>query len=256
MTEHSPISAGAPTTGKCSLNSHSSKLTFPTGPVVTEAVAQTRCRIFLLPAELRKMIYNYVFDTGTIDKKTLARVYTIGKRRQQRIQNLAIRKNNFKLENISHHHFALLKTCRAIYAECKPFFDSKVVYRFTSPLAVASFLCGGDLDLPRFSPPNLDVLDKAVKVQVVVDPAQGDSPYPHYPFDIVLRSMYELESINEPRGLGLTFIDQGDVDGTPSPACERAQSRLASCEHMLFRMSRPHPEALRLMAELQARNAV
>ncbi|KAH0384096.1 hypothetical protein KCU92_g4800, partial [Aureobasidium melanogenum] len=160
MTEHPPISAGAPSIG----------------PVITEAVAQTQCRIFLLPAELRKMIYNYVFDTGTIDKKTLARVYEIGKRRQQRIQNLAIRKNNFKLENIIHHHFALLKTCRTIYAECKPFFDSKVVYRFTSPLAVASFLCGGNLDLPRFSPPNLDVLDKAVKVQVVVDPAQGDSP--------------------------------------------------------------------------------
>ncbi|KAG9737669.1 hypothetical protein KCU73_g9939, partial [Aureobasidium melanogenum] len=66
MTEHSSISAGAPTTA----------------PIITEAFAQTQCRIFLLPAELRKMIYNYVFDTGTIDKKTLARVYTIGKRRQ------------------------------------------------------------------------------------------------------------------------------------------------------------------------------
>ncbi|KAH0280457.1 hypothetical protein KCU91_g1030, partial [Aureobasidium melanogenum] len=240
MAEHSSISAGALTTG------------FAT----TEAVPQTQCPIFLLPAELRKMIYGYVFVNGTIDKKTLSRVYTIGKRKQQRIQNLAVRKNNFKLENIGHHHFALLKTCRAIYAECKPFFESKAVYRSTSPLAIAGFLCGGNLDWPQFSPRDLDVLDKAQKVQVVVDPAQNDSPYPCFPFDIVLRSMYELKSSNEPRGLGLTFIDQDNVDGTPSPACEQAQSRLAWSEHMLFRQSRPHPEALRLMAELQARNAV
>ncbi|KAG9606276.1 hypothetical protein KCU77_g205, partial [Aureobasidium melanogenum] len=146
--------------------------------------------------------------------------------------------------------------CRAINAECKPFFDSKVVYRFTSPLAVASFLCGGNLDWPQFLPGKLDVLGKAVEVQVVVDPAQGDSPYPQYPFDIVLRSMYGLVSINGPRGLGLTFIEEGNVDGTPSPACEKAQSRLAWSENMLFRQSRPHPEALRLMAELRARKAV
>ncbi|KAG9956394.1 hypothetical protein KCU60_g65, partial [Aureobasidium melanogenum] len=229
MAEHSSISAGALTTGKCSLNSYCSKLNSSTGSATTEAVPQTQCPIFLLPAELRKMIYGYVFVNGTIDKKTLSRVYTIGKRKQQRIQNLAVRKNNFKLENIGHHHFALLKTCRAIYAECKPFFESKAVYRSTSPLAIAGFLCGGNLDWPQFSPRDLDVLDKAHKVQVVVDPAQNDSPYPCYPFEIVLRSMYELKSSNEPRGLGLTFIDQDNT----APRSTKIDGRTASKKRRL-----------------------
>ncbi|KAG9858616.1 hypothetical protein KCU98_g510, partial [Aureobasidium melanogenum] len=220
-----------------------------TGPAVTEAVAQTQCRILLLPAELRKMIYGYVFDTGTVDKKTLARVYTIGERRQQRLQNLAARENNFKLVNFGHHHLALLRTCRKIYAECQPFFDSNVVYRFTSPLAVAGFLCGGNLGSPQFSSRNLDVLDKALKVQVMIKSTENDVPWSSYGFDIVLRSMNQLVFTDEPRSLGLTFVDEDNADGTPSPACERAQSRLAMTEDKHFDMSRPHSEVLRYIAE-------
>lgn len=234
MPKSSSIGAGTPITSEPSLHSQSFKLNFLIGPAETKAPAQPQCPFFLLPLELRNMIYNYVFDTGAVGKEKHSRVYIISYRRQQRIQNVAVRNNNFKLVNFGHHHFALLKTCRAIHAECKPFFDSKVVYRFTSPHAVAGFLCGGNLGLPQFSFRNLDVLDKAVKVQVMIDPAQHDSAYFYYGFDIVLESLNGLRLTDEPRSLGLTFVDKDNVDGTPGPACEKAQSRLAFDELMHF----------------------
>ncbi|KAH0365975.1 hypothetical protein KCU65_g5709, partial [Aureobasidium melanogenum] len=240
MAKFSVVSASAPVTGTAE----------------TKAAAQTQCRIFLLPLELRNMIYNYVFDTGAVGKEKHSRVYIIGERRRQRIQNSATRNNNYKLENFGHRHSALLKTCRAIHNECKSFLDSKITYRFNSPLAVRDFLCGGNLDSAQFSTRNLDVLDKAVKVQVMIDPSQHDSVSFSYGFDIVLRSMYAHESMKKPRRLGSTLIDKDDVDGTPSPACEKARKRLASAELMLFRMSRASPKILGLIAELYARNTV
>lgn len=174
------------------------------------------------------MVYSYVFDTGTIDKKTLARVYTIGKRREQRRQNVAARKNNFKLENLGHHHFALLRTCRRIHAEVTAYLKSKFVIRFTSLLVIANFLCGGDLESPHFSTRNLDVLDKSLKVQVMLAPA------PQYwmePLFLVARS-----PLNELRDLQLTFVNKDDVDATPSPACEFIQSRFDQSMTMYHRL--------------------
>lgn len=257
MPESFSIDANIPTIGKSCLHSRSSKLNFSIGPAEPKAAAQTQCRIFLLPLELREMIYNYVFDTGAVDENTLARVYIISERRRQRVQNLATRQNNFKLVNFGHHHFALLKTCRAIHNECKSFLDSKIIYRFTSTLAIAIFLCGGNLDFPRFAFSKLDVLDKAFKVQMKIDTTQYN---PIQDLAVVLRSMNELRAIQEstsmtePRSLGLTLINKDDVDGTPNAACEKAQSRLAFAE--VFHFRRLHPVALRDIAELERRRAL
>ncbi|KAG9665331.1 hypothetical protein KCU64_g28, partial [Aureobasidium melanogenum] len=192
-----------------------------TGPAVTEAVAQTQCRILLLPAELRKMIYGYVFDTGTVDKKTLARVYTIGERRQQRLQNLAARENNFKLS-------------------ASP---SSIPRSFTDSLRLSQL---------QVSCAAVTWAPLTLKVQVMIKSTQNEPAWSSYGFDIVLRSMNQLIFTDEPRSLGLTFVDEDNADGTPSPACERAQSRLAMTEDKHFDMSRPQSEVLRYISSLSS----
>ncbi|KAH0365976.1 hypothetical protein KCU65_g5708, partial [Aureobasidium melanogenum] len=176
-----------------SLSSADDPVTAPAAIKPTpKAVAQTQCPLFLLPTEVRLMIYKYVFKTGIVDKDTGARIHAVG-------------------EPESKHYFALLKTCRAIHSESKPFVIPKFVLRFPSPTAYATFLCG-DLNSPQFLAQNYDRLEQAgVQVQVVVTTERLS----YNPMKILLR--------NAEQYLDPVFVEEEAGDDTTSEALSQAR---------------------------------
>lgn len=160
-----------------------------------KAVAQTQCPLFLLPTEVRLMIYKHVFKTGVVDKDIGARVHKVD-------------------EPESKHYFALLKTCRAIHDESDALVIPDYVLRFPSPTAYATFLCG-DPNSPQFLARNYDRLEQAgVQVQGV---ATTES-LSYNPMKILLK--------NAEQYLNPVFIVKEDGDDT-NEALSMARSRWA-----------------------------
>ncbi|KAG9665338.1 hypothetical protein KCU64_g27, partial [Aureobasidium melanogenum] len=166
-----------------------------------KAVAQTQCPLFLLPTEVRLIIYNYVFGnetivTGAVSKKTFVRIYTIDQPQHQ-------------------YDFALLRTCRSIRAEIKEFVNPRSIIRDISAATVVRHLHGSPRSLGHLVH-EVELLRKITKLWVRICIQQSDN------FD---RFRSTTPSVDE--SLNLTFFDEEEPVGS-SPHQNDARSRTST----------------------------
>ncbi|KAG9698700.1 hypothetical protein KCU76_g2074, partial [Aureobasidium melanogenum] len=143
---------------------------------------------FLLPTEVRLIIYNYVFGnetivTGAVSKKTFVRIYTIDQPQHQ-------------------YDFALLRTCRSIRAEIKEFVNPRSIIRDISAATVVRHLHGSPRSLGHLVH-EVELLRKITKLWVRICIQQSDN------FD---RFRSTTPSVDE--SLNLTFFDEEEPVGT------------------------------------------
>ncbi|KAG9737670.1 hypothetical protein KCU73_g9938, partial [Aureobasidium melanogenum] len=157
-----------------------------------KAVAQTQCPLFLLPTEVRLMIYKHVFDhetilTGAVNKNTFKRIYTIGQPQDQ-------------------HPLALLKTCRSIHAEGKQLVNPRSIVRDISAITVVRHVYGDSWEQSVLLD-HVDLLRKMTKLWVRMGIQRS-------------RTCKRFEPINTDinESLRLEFVDEGKADGASGVA--------------------------------------
>ncbi|KAH0150874.1 hypothetical protein KCU67_g10485, partial [Aureobasidium melanogenum] len=179
-TGASSSSAGAPATGAATIKPSQ------------KAVAQTQCPLFLLPTEVRLMIYKHVFDhetivTGAVNKDTFTRIYTIGQSQDQ-------------------HPLALLKTCRSIHAEAKELVNPRSIVRDISATTVVRHVYGDSWEQSDLLD-HVDLLRKMTKLWVRTGIQRSLTCKRFKPI---------IPDTNEP--LRLEFVDEGEPDGASGVA--------------------------------------
>ncbi|KAG9516501.1 hypothetical protein KCV07_g6757, partial [Aureobasidium melanogenum] len=173
-TGASSSSAGAPATGAATVKPSQ------------KAIAQTQCPLFLLPTEVRLMIYKHAFDhetivTGAVNKKTFTRIYTIGQPQDQ-------------------HPLALLKTCRSIHAEVKELVNPRSIVRDISATTIVRYVYGDSWE-QNVLLDYVDLLRKMTKLWVRMGIQRSRTCKRFGPIN---------PNINKP--LRLEFVDEGEPD--------------------------------------------
>ncbi|KAH0153434.1 hypothetical protein KCU67_g9462, partial [Aureobasidium melanogenum] len=177
-TGASSFRAGAPATGAAAIKPSQ------------KAVAQTQCPLFLLPTEVRLMIYKHVFDhetimTGAVNKNTFTRIYTIGQPQDP---------------------LALLKTCRSIHAEVKELVNPRSIVRDISATTVVRHVYGDSWEQSVLLD-HVDLLRKMTKLWVRMGIQRSLTCKRFKPIN---------PDINEP--LRLEFVDEEELDGASGVA--------------------------------------
>lgn len=100
-----------------------------------------RSTLLALPVEIRHMIYEHVFSTGTVDVATSSRVITIYKWTQFMLWDPTGRRHNYHANpSFNHKQLSILTTCREMRQDALPLFWPKTILRFNNEIALERFL--------------------------------------------------------------------------------------------------------------------
>ncbi|THW09792.1 hypothetical protein D6D02_06110 [Aureobasidium pullulans] len=100
-----------------------------------------RSTLLALPVEIRHMIYEHVFSTGTVDVATSSRVITIYKWTQFMLWDPTGRRHNYHANpSFEHKQLSILATCREMRQDALPLFWPKTILRFDNEIALERFL--------------------------------------------------------------------------------------------------------------------
>ncbi|THW62230.1 hypothetical protein D6D19_09837 [Aureobasidium pullulans] len=108
---------------------------------VSAVLPPGRSSLLALPVEIRHMIYEHVFSTGTVDVATSSRVITIYKWTQFMLWDPTGRRHNYHANpSFEHKQLSILATCREMRQDALPLFWPKTILRFDYEIALERFL--------------------------------------------------------------------------------------------------------------------
>ncbi|TIA02418.1 hypothetical protein D6C82_02822 [Aureobasidium pullulans] len=100
-----------------------------------------RSTLLALPVEIRHMIYEHVFSTGTVDVATGSRVITIYKWTQFMLWDPTGRRHNYHTNpSFEHKQLSILATSSEMRQDALPLFWPKTILRFNNEIALERFL--------------------------------------------------------------------------------------------------------------------
>lgn len=100
-----------------------------------------RSTLLAFPVEIRHMIYEHVFSTGTVDVATGSRVITIYKWTQFMLWDPTGRRHNYHTNpSFEYKQLSILATCSEMRQDALPLFWPKTILRFDNEIALERFL--------------------------------------------------------------------------------------------------------------------
>ncbi|THW33408.1 hypothetical protein D6D22_09128 [Aureobasidium pullulans] len=137
-----------------------------------------RSTLLALPVEIRHMIYEHVFSTGTVDVATSSRVITIYKWTQFMLWDPTGRRHNYYANpSFNHKQLSILTTCREMRQDALPLFWPKTILRFNNEIALERFVgISNNEDRDRDLAKQNGALDQPLSVDFISSASQRGDP--------------------------------------------------------------------------------